>query len=168
MATIEASGKGSATLAARVAELEGELEDLRAKRRELEAHMGGTEAKRPSVATVSASWRSFGKVWEVLTEEERSELLPLLVDEVRMTAKNEGTLQLILQGASVENHGSPSIFSETSLSKVRNYASIGCGRRTYLEQFPRQIRAVCDHRRGNRDAEAVSRPSSHPLHDVSR
>lgn len=52
---------------------------------------------RPNAAQVQALWSKFLKLWERATEEERCQLLPLLVERVEMTEKERGFCDLAFQ-----------------------------------------------------------------------
>ena len=51
--------------------------------------------KRPTAAQVQASWGQVDKVWKVLTEDERADLLSSFVQRVEMTQKESVTLELL-------------------------------------------------------------------------
>ena len=75
------------------AEMEGET-----VRRQIEAADGDIQAatiQRPTAVQVQQAWGSIGRVWPVLAEEERADLLASVVQAVEVTEKETLTLELI-------------------------------------------------------------------------
>jgi len=97
---IEATGTRGATLtslAKRIAELEERIAGIDDEMRRVEFQIAESEGRRPDAALVGEAWQHVIEAWAHLTDPERVELLPLIVEEVRMEAKQKGTLRLSLQ-----------------------------------------------------------------------
>lgn len=97
MGVMEAGGAGVRSLIARLQELEAERAALTDEQRRLEGRQRETRLARPDAAQVQALWGKFLKLWEKATEEERCQLLPLLVERVEMTEKERGFCDLAFQ-----------------------------------------------------------------------
>ena len=97
MGVMEAGGGGVRSLITRLQELEEERAALSDERRRVEAKQAETRLARPNVAEVQALWGGFLRLWEKATEEERCQLLPLLVERVEMTEKERGFCDLAFQ-----------------------------------------------------------------------
>ncbi len=72
--------------------------DLEAACRQIEQADQGIMAatiKRPTAAQVQESWGNIGRVWKVLDEEERADLLGSFVQTVEVTEKESVTLELL-------------------------------------------------------------------------
>jgi hypothetical protein len=57
--------------------------------------------QRPTAALVQEAWGSIGRVWPVLAEDERADLLASIVQSVEVTEKETLTLELIPWSASL-------------------------------------------------------------------
>lgn len=122
MDVIEAGGAGVRSFVSRVQALEGEQDALTEELRRLKAKEIETCLARPDVAQVQALWGRFLELWEKATEDERCELLPLLVERVEMTEKERGFCDLSFQS---EN---PRFFDRFHSHSVLVNSSKGAGR----------------------------------------
>jgi site-specific DNA recombinase len=87
---------GSNALAEELRILEARREEWIKRVEELEAAQVRRTLPRPDAATIAGLWSGFLERWAALSEEERVELLPLVVDRVDFSAKNEGAMRLFL------------------------------------------------------------------------
>lgn len=65
--------------------------------RRLEVKQAETRLSRPDVAKAQALWGRFLELWEKGTDEERCQLMPMLVERVEMTEKERGFCDLSFQ-----------------------------------------------------------------------
>ena len=99
MDAMEAGGAGVRSLIDRVQALEGEQNTLTEELRRLKVKEMETRLARPDAAQVQALWGRFLELWEKATEDERCELMPLIVERVEMTEKERGFCDLSFQTA---------------------------------------------------------------------
>src|SRR5437870_8863435 len=79
---IEESDGSLRPLIERIQALEVERIQLEAAQRELEADVASRQKQRPDVQQVCQLWSQFSELWQRATDEERSELMQLLVERV--------------------------------------------------------------------------------------
>jgi site-specific DNA recombinase len=87
---------GSNALVLELRALEARRDEWIKRIKELEAAQVRRTLPRPDAATIAGLWSGFLERWAALSEEERVELLPLVVDRVDFSAKNEGAMRLFL------------------------------------------------------------------------
>ena len=92
---LEGGGAGVRSLVVRLQELELEKSRLVEEQRRLEAEKAETRLARPDEGQVQALWGRFLRLWEAATEEEKTKLMPLLVERVVMTEKERGICELL-------------------------------------------------------------------------
>ncbi len=95
MSVMEAGGAGVRSLISRLQELEEERARLLEEQPRLEAEKAETRLDRPDAAQVQALWGRFLRLWEAATDEEKTKLMPLLVERVVMTEKERGICELL-------------------------------------------------------------------------
>jgi hypothetical protein len=64
-------------------------------RKEADQEIASATIVRPTAAQVQEAWSEILRVWEVLTEDERGDLLGSIVQVVEMTEKESVTLELL-------------------------------------------------------------------------
>ncbi len=132
LAALEQGARGPSlkTIVERINEIEDHITTIDSEIRSKQASKAELSGVRPNAAEISEAWKHFMESWGELSEEERTDLLEELVEEITFFDKQKGALRINLQSA---------------LSQVVNYNTNGCGGRTYLEQFLRESRSVCTH-----------------------
>ncbi len=88
-------GKISSALMAALDKAEAEKEAVCAQIEQADQAISEATIKRPTTGQVQESWTEVLRVWEVLTEEERADLLGSVVQVVEMTQKESVTLELL-------------------------------------------------------------------------
>jgi len=88
-------GRMSAALLAALDKVEAEKEAVCRQMEEADQAIASAKVQRPTAAQVSEAWGSIGRVWPVLTEEERGDLLSSVVQVVEVTEKESVTLELL-------------------------------------------------------------------------
>ena len=85
----EALERGAAmdTLLTRMATLEAELKTIRHERQQAELRLVTAQGQKPDTKRIASYWQHFGFLWNEATEEERGDLLPLIVESVTMTGR---------------------------------------------------------------------------------
>ena len=99
-AALETAGvKGAmlTSLVGRITELEAHIETIEGQLTQLQAQLSEAHGQRPDVSTLCALWGDFTGCWKYLTEEEKGEVVSLLVERVEMTTKEKGTLHVFMQ-----------------------------------------------------------------------
>ncbi len=91
---IEGGGAGLKTLLARMAELQEQEQTLKIEQMETQRQIREAKLARPDVGYVQRLWKRFLSLWEAATEEERTALLPLLVERIDLTEKERGVVRL--------------------------------------------------------------------------
>ena len=100
-------GRMSDALLTALDKAESEKEHLCQLIEEADQQIVAATIKRPTAAQVQASWGYVDKVWEVLAEEERADLLSSFVQVVEMTEKESVTLELLPVSLSPSLNHSP-------------------------------------------------------------
>jgi len=88
-------GRMSAALLTALDKVEAEKEAVCRQMQEADQEIASQTVQRPTAAQVSEAWGSIGRVWPVLTEEERTDLLSSIVQVVEVTEKESVTLELL-------------------------------------------------------------------------
>ena len=114
-AIVAGGGAGAASITAQIAAQEAVKAEVEKRIADIESRIAASTAQRPDEEALRALWGAFLANWEYLTEGERTELLPLLVERVTMEEKEKGTLHLYLQSPPREGG---------------NSLDLGCGGRT--------------------------------------
>jgi site-specific DNA recombinase len=95
MSVMEAGGAGVRSLITRLQELETERANIVEQQRQVQAKVAETRLERPDAEQVQEWFRNFLRLWDTATEEERSQLLPLIVGKVEMAEKERGSVRLL-------------------------------------------------------------------------
>lgn len=90
MSVMEAGGAGVRSLITRLQELETERANIVEQQRQVQAKVAETRLERPDAGQVQEWFQNFLRLWDCATEEEKNELLPLIVGRVEMTEKERG------------------------------------------------------------------------------
>ena len=88
-------GRDSPALLAALDKAEAEKEAVTLQMETADQAIAQATIKRPTTGQVQESWSEVLRVWEVLTEEERADLLGSVVQVVEMTEKESVTLELL-------------------------------------------------------------------------
>ncbi len=88
-------GRSSPALMAALDRAEAEKEAVCLQIEGADAEIARAKVTRPTTAQVQEAWGEVLRVWEVLTEEERADLLSAVVPVVEMTNKESVTLELL-------------------------------------------------------------------------
>ena len=88
-------GRDSPALLAALDKAEAEKEAVTFQMEQADQAIAQATIKRPTTGQVQESWSEVLRVWEVLTEEERADLLGSVVQVVEMTEKESVTLELL-------------------------------------------------------------------------
>ena len=88
-------GRMSNALLAALDKVEAEREAVCRQMEEADQGIAAATLKRPTAAQVQEAWGNVGRVWQVLTEEERTDLLSTMVQSVEVTEKESVTLELL-------------------------------------------------------------------------
>ena len=88
-------GRSSPALMAALDKAEGEKEVLCLQIEQAEQEIQQATILRPTTAQVQEAWSEILRVWEVLNEDERADLLSSIVQSVEMTEKEKVTLELL-------------------------------------------------------------------------
>ena len=88
-------GRMSAALLAALDKVEAEKEAVCHQMLEADQEIAAATIQRPTAAQVSEVWGSIGRVWPVLSEEERADVLASVVQKVEVTEKESVTLELL-------------------------------------------------------------------------
>lgn len=99
MDAVERGGAGVKPLLKRLDDLEAERLALIEHQQQIELQLIESRLKRPDVEQVQALWQRFGELWEQATEEERADLMPLIVERVELSEKEKGRVTLSLVGS---------------------------------------------------------------------
>jgi hypothetical protein len=122
VAAIEAGGgAGLGELTRRIKEIEADKDRLAGQIADLTARIAASTARRPDTEARLALWTDFGTLWEHLTDEERTEMMGLLVEKVEMETNERGVLHLLLSVAEVRTPPRDCGLSPTLGSGVRRY-----------------------------------------------
>ena len=94
---IKAIGEGrmSGALLAALEKVEAEKETVCRQIEEAESAIQSATIPRPTAGQVQEAWGNIGRVWNVLSEEERADLLSSVVQSVEVTEKESVTLELL-------------------------------------------------------------------------
>ncbi len=95
LGAVENGGSQVSPLLRRLTELEEERAGLDGERQAVERRIEETRLRRPDEAQVMALWGRFLELWEAASDEERNDLLPLLVERVDMRDKEHGMAHLV-------------------------------------------------------------------------
>ena len=107
---IKAIGEGrmSGALLAALEKVEAEKETVCRQIEEAESAIQSATIPRPTAGQVQEAWGNIGRVWNVLSEEERADLLSSVVQSVEVTEKESVTLELLpwshSLGSFAQNH----------------------------------------------------------------
>lgn len=88
-------GRDSPALMAALEKVEAEREIVMRQMEVADQEITAATIKRPTAAQVQEAWGNVGRVWPVLTEEERTDLLSTMVQSVEVTEKESVTLELL-------------------------------------------------------------------------
>ena len=88
-------GRMSDALLAALDKAEAEKQAVCVQMEAAEQQIRAATLKRPTTGQVQEAWGNVGRVWPVLTEEERADLLATLVQTVEVTDKEKVTLELL-------------------------------------------------------------------------
>lgn len=94
VSAIAVTGKSARPLLDKLKALEDEKSRLEAKLTNIERAALGSKIERPSVEQVCALWSRFANIYRSATDDERSQLMPMIVKEVVLTEKERGTVRL--------------------------------------------------------------------------
>ena len=101
-------GRMSGALLAALEKVEAEKETVCRQIEEAESAIQSATIPRPTAGQVQAAWGNIGRVWNVLSEEERADLLSSVVQSVEVTEKESVTLELLpwshSLGSFAQNH----------------------------------------------------------------
>ncbi len=106
LTVIETGGAAARAVLARLDELEQEKIGLQEERNKIAGQIADTRINRPDVEQVQSLWQRFAELWEKGTEDDRAELMPLLVERVEMIGKEHGIARLVFDakiGAKMKN-----------------------------------------------------------------
>ncbi len=103
-------GRVSDALLSALDKTEAEKEAVCRQIENVNKSIGDATVQRPSAALVQEVWGKIGKVWKVLNDEERSDLLATVVQSVEVTEKESITLELLPQPYSLAS--STQVYSE--------------------------------------------------------
>ena len=90
-------GSGLTALTDRISEQERHIVALDTQIAEMEREVSEADGRRPDADYIAGVWGNLMRYWEYGTEEERTEFLARIVEKVEFTAKNEGSLHLVMQ-----------------------------------------------------------------------
>jgi site-specific DNA recombinase len=88
-------GRDSPALMSALDKAEAERETVIRQMEEADQQIAAATIQRPTAGQVQEAWSSLGRVWEVLNEEERTDLLSSVVQSVEVTEKESVTLELL-------------------------------------------------------------------------
>jgi site-specific DNA recombinase len=88
-------GRFSPAIVSALEKAEAERDTLIEKIEQAEREIGAATFKRPTTEQVQEAWQQICAVWDVLGEEERTDLMGSLVQRVEMTDKTNVTLELL-------------------------------------------------------------------------
>ena len=88
-------GRMSEALLAALEKVEAEKETVCRQIEEAESAIKSATIQRPTAGQVQEAWGNIGRVWTVLSEEERTDLLSSVVQSVEVTEKESVTLELL-------------------------------------------------------------------------
>ena len=91
-------GGAMRALLERLQTLEAERTSLTTERVRLEVKQAENGQRRPQAKEVAALWANFMELWEEMTEEERTQVMGLLVERVDIHTKEEGTCKIRFSG----------------------------------------------------------------------
>jgi site-specific DNA recombinase len=94
LAAVEAGGAGIKSLLERLTELQIQTSALQTEKYQLEARNAESRLNRPNAELLRAQWQQVIAVWDAGTDEEKANLLPLIVNRVSMTQKERGLVRL--------------------------------------------------------------------------
>lgn len=87
-------GRATASVMARLEAIEQEENELKEQIAKADSEIDAATVIRPTAEQVTASWESVLEVWPELEEDEKTNLLSLLVEKVVVTAKDRVVLHL--------------------------------------------------------------------------
>ena len=105
-----------------MAELQAQEGALRTQKFQLEAAIVENKLDRPDVAYVQGVWSRFIELWDEATEDERNELLPLLVKRVELIEKQRGFVRLSFASQN------PRRFQNATSDNVLINSNLGAGK----------------------------------------
>ena len=88
-------GRDSPALLTALDKAEAEREEVCRQMETADQEIAAATIKRPTAAQVQEAWGNIMRVWEVLTEEDRADLLGSFVQAVEVTEKEEVILELL-------------------------------------------------------------------------
>jgi hypothetical protein len=88
-------GRDSPALMSALDKAEAERETVIRQMEEADQQIAAATIQRPTAGQVQEAWSSLVRVWEVLNEEERTDLLSSVVQSVEVTEKESVTLELL-------------------------------------------------------------------------
>lgn len=110
------AGAGGKLLAARLGEIEAEMDQVRVQLGDVEIRLSGAEGARSNAQRVTALLDSFGGVWEALVPAERRELLHLIVRRVYIDP-DAGALRIVfhdLEASPTKAPATPAVAAEAT------------------------------------------------------
>lgn len=99
LALVEAGGPGGRLLLGRLDALEQEQNGLAEERRRLEREIEETRIQRPNPEMVRAFWSRTVELWEKASEDQRCQLLPLVVERVEVVEKERASCRFLFSPA---------------------------------------------------------------------
>lgn len=118
---VESGGAGVRPLVKRLEELEAERLHLEQARLTVEKQIAECKIARPEADYVRSLWSRFMVLWEEATEQERTELMPLLVERIEMKEKERGYCRLLFAA----QH--PRLLNPSTPSNVEINYNLGAG-----------------------------------------
>lgn len=97
-------GRMSEALLAALSKAEAEKEKVCEQMVQADRELRAATIKRPTAAQVQEAWGNIQRIWKVLTEEERAELLGGFVQSVEITEKESVTLELLPKSLSLDSY----------------------------------------------------------------
>lgn len=124
IALLGAQSRALGPLLHRLESLEEERFALQQEKQRITREIAAARVTRPTVTDVHRLFGRFAELWKAATEQERAELLPLLVGEVRMETKEKGSLQILLNLRSpLREFGYSSKLRESNGTRTRGLQS---------------------------------------------
>lgn len=97
-------GRMSDALLNALSKAEADKEEISQQLMQADRDLRAATIKRPTAAQVQEAWGSIQRVWKVLTEEERADLLGSFVQSVEITEKENVTLELLPKSHSLDSY----------------------------------------------------------------
>jgi hypothetical protein len=119
VAAIETGGSGLPSLLERLEELQSKRDALLLDKEKTERKIAAGKLKSPDADKVRGYWKRFLEVWEEASEEERNELMPLIVEKIVLKDKNRGVCRLNFFATK------PRFSNSFAHSDVANYSNLG-------------------------------------------